>query len=86
MLVSWPALLAWAADNALLEPLGFQRGFYRVEDDARTGQLGLTDQIEPLNLSAWNETLAVKPSGFPEAGHRQPIPPKSHMHEDPHFI
>ena len=66
MLVSWESLLAWAADNALLEPLGFQRGFYRVEDDARTGQLGLTDQIEPLNINAWNETLYIKPS----AGHQ----------------
>ena len=69
MLVTWDALLAWAADNALLEPLGFQRGFYRVEDDGRSGRLGLTDQIEPLNINAWNETLAVEPgpSDIPEA-------------------
>ena len=29
--VTWAALQAWAADSALLEPLGFRRGFVRTE-------------------------------------------------------
>ncbi len=82
MLVSWRALLAWAADNALLEPRGFQRGFYRVENGGHTGQLGLTDQIEPLNISAWNETLAVPPgpAGAYEASHSSAQSDPSHVH------
>ena len=73
MLVSWGSLLAWAADNALLEPLGFQRGFYRVEDDARSGGLALTDQIEPLRLSTWNETLYIEPSAGHQASQRMSL-------------
>ena len=66
MLVSWESLLAWAADNALLEPLGFQRGFYRVEVDPRNGLLGMCDQIKPFNITEWPETLTLPAS--PESG------------------
>ena len=38
MLVRWESLTAWATDDALLAPLGLQRGFYRAE---------VNQQLEP---------------------------------------
>ena len=44
--VLWPALLSWAIDTEALEPLNFQRGFYRTEvgDD---GESKMLDQNDP---------------------------------------
>lgn len=35
--VTWPALLSWAADTKVLEPLGFLRHFWRTEISNFTG-------------------------------------------------
>ncbi len=59
MNVPWPALLGWAADTPLLEPLGFQRGFYRVEPSQQTGLPTLTDQIHRINITAYEKKLRV---------------------------
>ena len=37
MLVRWDTVLAWAADDAMLAPLGFQRGFFRTEFSTEKG-------------------------------------------------
>ena len=37
VLVRWNTVLAWAADDALLAPLGFQRGFFRTEFSTEKG-------------------------------------------------
>lgn len=45
--VTWPALVSWAHDTVLLEPLGYLRNFYRTEFDAASGALNLLDLILP---------------------------------------
>ena len=60
MNVPWPALLGWAADTPLLEPFGFQRGFYRVEPSEETGLPGLTDQISRVNISKYERTVHIR--------------------------
>ena len=40
VLVRWDTVLAWAADEALLAPLGFQRGFFRTEFSSGKGVSG----------------------------------------------
>lgn len=57
--VPWPALLGWAADTPVLEPLGFQRGLYRVETSEQTGLPGLTDQVFRVNITLYNLKLRV---------------------------
>jgi len=37
VLVRWDTVLAWAADDAMLAPLGFQRGFFRTEFSTEKG-------------------------------------------------
>ena len=37
VLVRWDSVLAWAEDDALLAPLGFQRGFFRTEFNVQSG-------------------------------------------------
>ena len=39
VLVRWPTVLAWAEDDALLAPQGFQRGFFRTEFNVESGPL-----------------------------------------------
>ena len=48
---TWAAVGAWAADNALLEPLGFQRGFVRTEIAPWSGRAMAADAQAPV--SAW---------------------------------
>lgn len=59
MSVPWTALLGWAEDFPILEPLGFQRGFYRVEPSEQTGLPGLTDQISRININKYDRKLNV---------------------------
>ncbi|CAL8471660.1 g11202 [Coccomyxa elongata] len=59
MSVTWTALLGWAEDFPILEPLGFQRGFYRVEPSEQTGLPGLTDQISRININQYDLKLNV---------------------------
>ena len=37
VLVRWETMVAWAEDDALLAPFGFQRGFFRVESNFQSG-------------------------------------------------
>lgn len=60
MRVPWRALLGWAADEPILAPLGFQRAFYRVEPIEQSGRLGLTDQIERLDLATYPNTVRAR--------------------------
>lgn len=62
MNVPWSALLGWADDMPILEPLGFQRGFYRVEPSEQTGLPGLTDQISRININKYDLKLNVSTS------------------------
>lgn len=69
--VPWAALLGWAADSAMLEQLGFQRAFYRVEISEKTGLPNLTDQVFPVNITEHNQKLRVTfsgPDGFVQVG------------------
>ena len=58
--VPWRALLGWAADEPVLARLGFQRAFYRVEPIEQTGQLGLTDQVERVDISTYPRQLRTR--------------------------
>lgn len=58
--VPWLALLGWAADEPVLAQLGFQRAFYRVEPIEQTGQLGLTDQVERVDISTYARTVHTR--------------------------
>lgn len=46
--VTWAALQAWAADSALLEPLGFRRGFVRTEIAPWSGRTMAADAQAPV--------------------------------------
>lgn len=46
--VTWAALKAWAEDDALLEPLGLQRGFVRTEIAPWSGGLVVADAQTPV--------------------------------------
>ena len=59
MSVPWTALLGWAEDMPILEPLNFQRGFYRVEPSGQSGLAGLTDQISRININKYNLKLNI---------------------------
>ncbi len=48
--VTWAALQAWAVDSALLEPLGFRRGFVRTEIAPWSGRAMAADAEAPV----WN--------------------------------
>lgn len=62
--LTWPALQAWAHDESILAPLGYHRGFVRVEFGQTDGRLMTVDQPSPtqvghdsaatLNVSLWS--------------------------------
>ncbi len=56
----WRALLGWAADEPVLSRLGFQRAFYRVEPIEQNGLLGLTDQMERVQLATYPRTVRTR--------------------------
>jgi len=64
--VPWSALLSWALDTAILEPLGFTRGIYRTEV-ALDGTVVLVDALSPLNLTIHPRKLNVSDARPPEA-------------------
>ncbi|KAK9918647.1 hypothetical protein WJX75_005638 [Coccomyxa subellipsoidea] len=57
--VTWAAVGAWAADNALLEPLGFQRGFVRTEIAPWSARAMAADAQAPVNLTEYSRWLSV---------------------------
>jgi hypothetical protein len=61
-LVPWPALVSWAFDTEVLEPLGFMRGFYRTEVSPKTGDLVLMDIRGHVVESHWKRSIQVAPS------------------------
>jgi hypothetical protein len=61
-LVPWPALVSWAFDTEVLEPLGFMRGFYRTEVSPMTGELVLLDIRGHVVESQWKRSIQVAPS------------------------
>lgn len=64
ILVPWEAMLAWADDTVLLEPLGFQRGFSRIEIMPESGHASLVDQIEgPVNLTTYQRLVHINSTG-----------------------
>jgi hypothetical protein len=48
VLVRWETVVAWAEDDALLAPHGFQRGFFRVESNFESGACPLPDRLRQL--------------------------------------
>ena len=48
--LTWSALQAWAHDEHLLAPLGFHRGFVRVELAQWDGNIMALDQTVPLSI------------------------------------
>ncbi len=61
MQLSWDALVSWAQDQAKLEPLGFQRQFYRTEIAPWDGELWLTDALQNINLPKYERKLNIGP-------------------------
>lgn len=58
IIMSWPSLVAWAADQELLAPLDFQRGFQRTETAPWDGSCMLQDMKGPWRLDP-NRTVVV---------------------------
>ena len=54
--LTWPALQAWAYDESLLAPLGFHRGFVRVEVAQWDGHMMVFDQTTPVSIPASGES------------------------------
>lgn len=48
--ISWPAMLSWAVDAAVLAPRGFQRGFFRTEVRYNGDEI-LLDAAEVINMT-----------------------------------
>jgi hypothetical protein len=61
-LVPWPALVSWAFDTEVLEPLGFMRGFYRTEVNPKTGDVVLLDVTGRVVESHWKRSIQVASS------------------------
>jgi hypothetical protein len=61
-LVPWPALVSWAFDTEVLEPLGFMRGFYRTEVHPTTGDVVLLDVTGHVVESDWKRSIRVASS------------------------
>ena len=59
ILLSWEALQAWAEDTEHLVPLGFQRGFFRIEYSHFTGQMMVWDQVNKINLTDYDRILTL---------------------------
>ncbi|CAL8471658.1 g11200 [Coccomyxa elongata] len=57
--VTWAALQEWAADSALLEPLGFLRGFVRTEIAPWSGRAMAADAEAPVNLTGYDKWVRV---------------------------
>ena len=53
VLVPWASLLGWAEDTALLEPLGYNRGFLRTGVAPWSGKPTLTDAT--AGCQSWGE-------------------------------
>ena len=49
--LTWSALEAWAYDESLLAPMGFHRGFVRVETAQWNGDIMALDQTEPVSVT-----------------------------------
>ena len=68
--LTWSALKAWAHDESLLAPLGFHRGFVRVESAQWDGNLMAFDQMNRVSVSAEDSgTLSVAASNSAEFSH-----------------
>ena len=52
LLLTWQALHAWAEDEVALAPLGFHRGFVRVETSQWDGRLMAFDQRVPTPVKS----------------------------------
>jgi hypothetical protein len=57
--VPWPALVSWAFDTEVLEPLGFVRGFYRTEISPKTGDVVFLDITGRVTESQWNRSIQI---------------------------
>jgi hypothetical protein len=60
--VPWPALVSWAFDTEVLEPLGFLRGFYRTEVSPMTGDVVLFDIRGHVVESHWKRSIRIAPA------------------------
>lgn len=54
MRLEWPALVSWALDTEVLEPLNLTRCFYRTEVEPEHGKIMMLDWTHPLQLSKVN--------------------------------
>lgn len=66
IVVTWPSLLAWAADHELLAPLHFQRGMVRYEYAPWAGKNGTRvayDQLARKQLDPRRTVAVQTPSG-----------------------
>jgi hypothetical protein len=52
LLLTWQAMQAWAEDEVALAPLGFHRGFVRVEISQWDGRLMAFEQREPTHVKS----------------------------------
>lgn len=59
MVVTWPSLLAWAADHELLAPLGFQRGMVRFEYAPWEGMGGVRIAGDQTTMTQLDPTRTV---------------------------
>ncbi len=59
----WTALKSWSEDISVLEPLGFQRGIFRTEINAVSGQPVLMDLFTPINVSSYHKTVHIPVNG-----------------------
>ena len=64
--ITWPALVSWAIDIEILEPLGFTYCFYRTEVSQENGSFNLLDWTHSHNLteSPLVDMQALSPSAF----------------------
>ncbi|KAK9838814.1 hypothetical protein WJX74_003824 [Apatococcus lobatus] len=59
MRLTWDSLISWATDQAVLEPLGFQRQFYRTEIAPWDGKQWLFDALQHVHLATYERKLDV---------------------------
>ena len=59
MRLTWDNVMSWATDQAVLEPLGFQRQFYRTEIAPWNGKEWLFDALQHVHLPSYEKKLDV---------------------------
>ena len=68
--LSWPALISWALDMEVLEPLNFTRCIFRTEVDHKIGRTNIVDWMVLVQLRDENTLRVVDTPAYKQVSER----------------